>query len=90
MIGNQVDLLDNEEREVTSDEGKAFAEKLGLAGFIETSAKSGYNVEQAFTQFSSVLFDRWRSKTSYEPTVAMTKFEIKATAPVKKKKKCCN
>ena len=39
---------DNEDREVAKEEGQKFMEKYGMNMFIETSAKSGYNVETAF------------------------------------------
>jgi len=46
LVENKIDLEDL--REVPPDAGKKLAEKLGLHGFIKTSAKTGYNVEQAF------------------------------------------
>ena len=45
LIGNKNDL--EHRRAVSTEEGKAFAEKHGLI-FMETSAKTAYNVEQAF------------------------------------------
>ena len=44
IIGNKVDL--KEDREVNEDEGNQLAKQLG-AVFIETSAKTGLNVEEA-------------------------------------------
>jgi len=43
LIGNKIDL----ERKVTTEEGKELAERLGCE-FIETSAKTGEGVEEAF------------------------------------------
>ncbi|KAL7460937.1 hypothetical protein ACHAXS_001372, partial [Conticribra weissflogii] len=45
LIGNKNDL--EHRRAVSTEEGRAFAEKNGLI-FMETSAKTAYNVEQAF------------------------------------------
>ena len=33
---------------MTTDEGEALAAKLGVSNFIETSAKTSYNVKKAF------------------------------------------
>ena len=46
LIGNKSDLVD--QREVTTQEGAAFAQKHQLA-FLETSALDANNVELAFT-----------------------------------------
>jgi len=46
LVENKVDLEDL--REVPPDAGEKLAQKLNLHGFIRTSAKTGYNVEQAF------------------------------------------
>ena len=45
LIGNKNDL--EHRRAVSTDEGRAFAEAHGLI-FMETSAKTAYNVEAAF------------------------------------------
>jgi len=47
LIGNKSDL--EEKREITQDEGRELAESFGIQ-FFETSAKSGANVEQAFSE----------------------------------------
>jgi Ras-related protein Rab-11A len=46
LIGNKVDLKD--ERVVSTEEGEIYAKKIEASDFIETSAKYGENVEQAF------------------------------------------
>jgi small GTP-binding protein len=47
LIGNKSDLTD--QRTVTKDRGKQIAEKIKASHFIETSAKLGENIEEAFT-----------------------------------------
>ena len=46
LIGNKNDL--EEERAVTTDDGRNVADSIKASDFIETSAKSGDNVEKAF------------------------------------------
>ncbi len=46
LIGNKADLTD--QRAVSEEEGKAVAEEAGALGYLETSAKTGDNVEDAF------------------------------------------
>ncbi|MFX1417340.1 MAG: Rab family GTPase [Promethearchaeota archaeon] len=47
LIGNKTDLID--QRTVTTDRGKEIAQKIKASHFIETSAKLGENIEEAFT-----------------------------------------
>lgn len=51
LIGNKSDRSD---KTVTAEEAKAFADNLGIP-FLETSAKSAANVEQAFLTMASEL-----------------------------------
>ncbi|TFG05199.1 MAG: GTP-binding protein [Promethearchaeota archaeon] len=46
LIGNKLDLEDS--RVINSDEGNDVAKKINAVDFIETSAKNGENVEDAF------------------------------------------
>ena len=63
LIGNKNDL--EHKRAVSTEEGKAFADANGLL-FLETSAKTAYNVEQAFLTMASQI--KARMKT--QPTAA--------------------
>merc|ERR1712137_1284355 len=56
LVGNKLDLED--ERQVTTEQGRALAQKFG-SGFIETSAKTDTNIKELF--FSLVrLVKTWR------------------------------
>ena len=52
LIGNKSDL--KFEREVSTEEGQAFADKHNLL-FFETSAKTAENVEQSFVHSAVVI-----------------------------------
>jgi len=54
LVGNKQDL--QQKRQVTFEEGAAFARARGI-GFMETSACSGYNVEEAFARVVQQIHD---------------------------------
>lgn len=56
LIGNKIDLRtdSNSSKVVTTDEGKALADKLGVE-FIETSAKTGEKIEEAFEMLGRAI-----------------------------------
>jgi len=55
LIGNKNDL--EHRRAVSTEEGKAFADANGLI-FMETSAKTAYNVEQAFINTAEKIHEQ--------------------------------
>jgi Ras-related protein Rab-2A len=55
LIGNKNDL--EHKRAVSTEEGKAFADANNLL-FMETSAKTAYNVEQAFLKTAEEIHDK--------------------------------
>ncbi|XP_043275280.1 ras-related protein Rab-14 [Venturia canescens] len=57
MIGNKSDLED--QRDVTYEEAKKFADENGLM-FVEASAKTGHNVEEAFLDTAKKIFQSVR------------------------------
>jgi Ras-related protein Rab-11B len=74
LIGNKVDLED--QREVTTAEGKAFAENNKIS-FLETSAKTAANVTLAFETLVSEIFYR----KAATPTPAPEPEAVAKTAP---------
>ena len=53
LIGNKKDLED--QRDVTYEEASQFAEENGLI-FVETSAKTGENVEECFVKTAQLIY----------------------------------
>ena len=51
VVGNKCDR--NDERQVTEEEGREVAQKLGVHLFFESSAKSGLNVNELFSAVAS-------------------------------------
>ena len=54
LIGNKADL--EEERAVTTEEARKFVEQYELDFFMESSAKTGLNVQEIFIQAAKVLY----------------------------------
>ncbi len=60
LIGNKNDLED--EREISLAEANNLANELGFIDYIESSAKTGMNVEAAFTLLGSKLLEKYAPK----------------------------
>lgn len=61
LVGCKLDLVRaGATREVTEEEAKAFAQRHGIF-HVETSAKTGLNVEQAFTAVTQEVYNRIQS-----------------------------
>lgn len=56
LVGNKNDLEDL--REITSEEAAAKAKEVGAIDYIETSALTGENVEDAFHKIGKTLLDQ--------------------------------
>lgn len=56
LVGAKADLKD--ERQVTTENGMEIARQNDLAGFAETSSKTGLNVESVFESLAKVMFSR--------------------------------
>ncbi|KAG6911392.1 Ras- protein RABB1c [Tephrocybe rancida] len=60
LVGNKVDLCDSESRrEVPAEEAELWARDEGIL-FVEASAKSGQNVEEAFVQAATDILAKIR------------------------------
>ena len=70
LVGNKSDLA--AKRQVTTEQAKEFADSLGIE-FLETSAKTATNVEQAFTTMASQIKERMQS----QPAAGVSKTTIK-------------
>lgn len=55
LVGNKADLA-NEKREVSADEASEWARRNGVLRYVETSAKSGENVEAAFLAVAERIY----------------------------------
>ena len=87
LIGNKCDLTDD--REIQSDEGKAFALRNGME-FMETSAKMNTNVTEAFETLGKLMIE-FNSKGNQGTQKNNDNKNLKAGAGknLKTKKGCC-
>ncbi|KAJ3435438.1 rab2a member ras oncogene family [Anaeramoeba flamelloides] len=93
LVGNKTDLQG--QRAVSTEEGKKFAEEHKI-NFIETSAKTANNIDEAFLEISNIIFNKIKNG---EITVEQDQFlqmesnneEIQSIEDNKKKKNegCC-
>ncbi|KAH7320914.1 putative GTP-binding protein rab2 [Stachybotrys elegans] len=58
LVGNKADLTqqENNKREVTREEAEEWAKRNGVMEYVETSAKSGENVENAFMRVAERIY----------------------------------
>ncbi|CAG9310845.1 unnamed protein product [Blepharisma stoltei] len=88
LVGNQVDLTESENsREVSQDDANAYKNFHNLCGFKETSALSGFNVNETFHEFTNILYERWNEKVDKDP-MEVPSLDLK-TKPLTNKKNCC-
>lgn len=74
LVGNIVDL--ENKRKVSFDEGEALAKSFGCP-FFETSAKTGYNVEEAFFQLVREIKKVNEKKKNMTNKFKITKIKFK-------------
>jgi len=87
LVGNKMDLVEKKVVEFT--EAKEFADSLGIS-FLETSAKSAHNVEEAFLTMTRQIKERV-SRSHEGPTKPNGSVNISTNSKKipKEKKKCC-
>ncbi|MBD3186024.1 hypothetical protein GF325_04265, partial [Candidatus Bathyarchaeota archaeon] len=56
LVGAKSDL--SESREVSNEEGMQYAKENNIVGFVETSSKTGKNVEIAFETITKLMLER--------------------------------
>merc|ERR1712032_425452 len=83
LVGNKSDLTSK--RAVSAEQGKEFADSIGIE-FLETSAKTSTNVEQAFLTMASQIKARMKA----QPSASAAKGNIPLTGTaVNEKSGCC-
>ena len=81
LVANKIDMLND--RKVSTEEGKTLAEQMNVR-YFEASAKTGYNVEKAFTSVAREIIDSGLCEKYGYPGV---KVNLKAAG---NRKLCCN
>ena len=100
LIGNKADLEDK--RRLTKEQGEQLCRVHKLAFFMETSAKTGFNVQNVFIQVAKELYlqhEEIKNRVSRPGTLIMpinednnnnvVKLEIEEEEKTKRKKFCC-
>ena len=98
LVGNKNDL--EEKREISTEQGKKFSEEQNFIEFIETSAKSGNNIQELFKKAATILY---KDHAAYKDMASKTEKSIKIPISneenynildkeeedIVRKKKCC-
>lgn len=88
LVGNQYDLIEEsiENAGVTQKEIDELVAQHTLCGYIETSAKTGHNVDQLFTNVAKNHIARGGL---FKESIKSEKLEIQLPTVKKPRKKCC-
>ena len=87
LLGNKCDL--NDDREIQSEEGKAFAVRNGME-FMETSAKMNTNVSEAFETLAKIMIEfNSKGNNNNSQNGEGKSFKANAGKDLNTKKKCC-
>jgi len=85
LVGNKSDLVNK--KVVDANEARGFAEQLKIP-FLETSAKSAKNVDQAFTTMAQQIKTRYQSAPAPVNTGSQ-KSQLNPGTPTREKTGCC-
>jgi len=86
LAGNKADLV--EKKVVDFNEAKEFADSLGIS-FLETSAKSAQNVDEAFLTMTRQIKERVSRNHEGPAKPGSNAVDISKRTQIKQKKKCC-
>ena len=83
ILGNKCDM--EEQRRIPKERGESIARENGIK-FLETSAKTNVNVEEAFLQISESILDKLPGTSQPSTNITPTKHEKAANNTLAK---CC-
>ena len=86
LVGNKSDRT--ADKAVTEEVAKEFADELGIA-FLETSAKSAKNVEEAFLTMAGELIKQKGSKSGSKDDKEKVDLNSKNKGPKQMMENCC-
>jgi len=88
LVGNKSDL--KAERKVSIEEGEEFAKANGML-FLETSSKTGVNVDAAFIKLSELVLEQIEEGILDPTTHEAIKLGVKGSEPIEDWRtfKCC-
>ena len=88
LVGNKADM--EAQRQVSTEEAQQYAQSLNLA-YMETSAKTGHNVRELFTQIAQALphasGDNAPAAATPASTTAGTRVDV--SQPAEDRRYCC-
>ena len=93
LVGNKADLIN--ERTVSKDEAKRYKEENQILYFEETSAKTGFNAKEVFTEAARILYEEHKRYKMRAGGARLTDDTPNVPAPTKlnkvekRKNGCC-
>ena len=87
LTGNKSDLIYEEGRAVKKKDAIEFANKYGLQGYEECSAKNNENIKQTFEKFYNLLYEKNKNKIKEKNKIKLELMNKKKNE--KNKDSCC-